>query len=399
VKVDKDKMNQMGFENPTVTSDATHLLTFCENPRDTDFDPVRFFDFYLSHCHPKARFFYARVGTPKQIEKWSKEYGRPIWYGPAGGLADPKSSAFKLGKSKITDNFKQFARRCGCENWEKHTGQGLRALCITISIQNGLSSTDTARLARHKSIKSQESYERDTKQRIANRYNALQARTLDQDGKPEPSRKRPPQDVLPSIEEEDEELLPPKQEAASRSTSTMNEDQENQEPKFATEREELKWLRQQLKKKTRHNSPREMMAFEPTPPPIHHRSTPVSASFGHCHGPPMVPSNFPNGQNHLAYGYPPHSQGLRVPYDIPPVPHHGPPPVGAITSYYQNTVEYEYVMVPRRTSHVPPPMPPPHNNPHSSHYSHSSHLGHPPTYPPHHGHPPTNPYSRPYYPY
>jgi hypothetical protein len=177
VKVDEDKMNQMGFERPTCAPDSTHLLTFCESPRDVDFDPVKFFDFYIDKCHDDAQFFYAKVGTESQRKRWSKECGREVWYGPAV----EGSSGFKLSKDTITKNFKEFARKCGCINWEKQTGQGLRALCITLSIQGGLPAADTARLARHRSIKSQESYERDTSERVANRYSVLQARTLDPD--------------------------------------------------------------------------------------------------------------------------------------------------------------------------------------------------------------------------
>jgi hypothetical protein len=161
IKVDEDKMNQLGFDKGTLPPNATHLLSFCENPKDTIFDPVAFFDFYIDRCHPDARFFLARKGTPDQVRRWSKEAGREIWFGPAG-INPSKPSAFKIGEKTIAKNFIEFARLCQCENWEQCTGQGLRALCITLSIQGGLPAADTARLARHHSIKSQESYERES---------------------------------------------------------------------------------------------------------------------------------------------------------------------------------------------------------------------------------------------
>jgi hypothetical protein len=58
------------------------------------------------------------------------------------------------------------------------TGKGLRTLCITLLIQAGLPAADTARLARHRSIKSQESYERETSQHIMNRHLALRAEPI-----------------------------------------------------------------------------------------------------------------------------------------------------------------------------------------------------------------------------
>jgi hypothetical protein len=54
VKVDEDKMNQLGFEKPTCAEDSTHLLTFAESPKDLLFDPVKLFNFYIDHCHPDA---------------------------------------------------------------------------------------------------------------------------------------------------------------------------------------------------------------------------------------------------------------------------------------------------------------------------------------------------------
>jgi hypothetical protein len=69
IKVDEDKMNQLGFETPTCAADATHLLTFAELPKILLFDPVKLFDFYIDHCHPDAQFFYAIKGTDKQIAR------------------------------------------------------------------------------------------------------------------------------------------------------------------------------------------------------------------------------------------------------------------------------------------------------------------------------------------
>ena len=131
IKLDNDKMNQLGFNNPTPAPDSTHLLTFVEEPKDEVFNPVQVMDFYIDHCHPEAVMFFAAPGTPKQIAKWSKQFGKPIWYGPA----IPTSSAFKAGEKMINTNFKEWARLSGCPNWEDCSGHGVRSLAITLTIQ------------------------------------------------------------------------------------------------------------------------------------------------------------------------------------------------------------------------------------------------------------------------
>ena len=128
IKIDNDKMTELGFNTPKVAPDSTHLLTCVETPKDLVFDPVKVLDFYIERCHPEAITFLAKAGTPKQIARWSSEYKREIWYGPA----KPTGSAYKLGEKTITSNFKQWSFLAGAEHWEKCTGHGARALCITL---------------------------------------------------------------------------------------------------------------------------------------------------------------------------------------------------------------------------------------------------------------------------
>ena len=114
IKVDEDKMNQLGFENPKCAPDQTHLLSCCENLKDELFDQVAIVDFYIDKCHDGAVYFYAKIGTKKQQERWSKECRSEIWYGPA----TPASSGFKVGINPITKNFKN-----SHANEEQRTGR------------------------------------------------------------------------------------------------------------------------------------------------------------------------------------------------------------------------------------------------------------------------------------
>lgn len=183
VKIELDKMNDLGFDSPNCTADSSHLITFCESPHDEDLNPTAVLDFYLSKCHTNAVSFFARkCSSANQKAKWAAECKKDVWFGPA----KPTSSGHAVGVQKINDNHKEFARLCGCPEWWKHTGHGLRGLAITLSIQAGLPSADTARFARHKSIQSSRAYDQDTKQRMAQRQAALQAPTLDDvmDSKP-----------------------------------------------------------------------------------------------------------------------------------------------------------------------------------------------------------------------
>jgi hypothetical protein len=374
VKVDEDKMNQLGFTTPTLPGEATHLLTFCESPKDTLFDPVRFFDFYIDRCHPDAKFFLARKGTVSQIRKWSAEAGRPIWYGPAGS-DEAKPTAYKISEKTIAKNFVNFAQLVGCEDWERCTGQGLRALCITLSIQAQLPAADTARLARHRSIKSQESYERESNVRIANRHAALKAPVLEvrnesqdesdfiADNENRNSRPNPP--PIEVLHVEDRKRSPLKDSQIVHNVPVPQEMSKD-------EREELEFLRHLHSKKQR-MTPRTPMNPVPYghPPPIQYPPPPS------VYTPVAPPVSF-----HGHYGHhPPPSHGggpppryewvmrrVDTPAPLPPhfaTPHYGPPPPH--TSYpASNQGQYP-------PPHYPPYPPPPHysaNYPHGPYYRH-----------------------------
>ena len=159
-------------------SDRTQI-TFCEDPEDPDFCPVKCTRAYIDKCHPLAKKFYASIATPSQRETYRKQYNRDIWFNPSGAgtsFADgtfKANTTFNLGHNMVSKNLKRLAQLIGCEDFHKASGHAFRALMITVSLNNNLSAMTIAGGARHASVNSQKSYATKAGQQEANRQFAL----------------------------------------------------------------------------------------------------------------------------------------------------------------------------------------------------------------------------------
>jgi len=158
VRIPYHKANQLKLGNTSLPVEAMKLHTVAEDASNEVFDPVAIVKKYLDHCHPKATKFYAKVATKTQIASYVKEYGKDVWYCPSS----PATSNYNLGPSKLRSNHKELAKLCGCKDWEQMTGHGLRALIINTLKVNGVNAMEVAEAARHKSLNSQNSYNRAT---------------------------------------------------------------------------------------------------------------------------------------------------------------------------------------------------------------------------------------------
>jgi hypothetical protein len=158
VRVPYHKANQLKLGNTSLPVEAMKLHTVAEDPSNGVFDPVAIVSKYLDRCHPKATKFYAKVATKAQVASYVKLYGKDVWYCPSS----PATSNYNLGPSKLRSNHKELAKLCGCKDWEQMTGHGLRALIINTLKVNGVNAMEVAQAARHKSLNSQNSYNRAT---------------------------------------------------------------------------------------------------------------------------------------------------------------------------------------------------------------------------------------------
>jgi hypothetical protein len=181
------KMKQLKFNTSSLPTDIDAcLLTFVEE--DCALDPVKIYRFYLNHCHVDAEKFYCAEGTPKQKEIWSRQQGKPIWFGPSKPkpTVTPKDPVTgknitinlrsNIGHNTITKYCQYIAQVAGVDDWKKCTGHALRALMITDSISNGMTAASVAKQARHSSINSQAGYNKEDRRQIGNRVNQGRAR-------------------------------------------------------------------------------------------------------------------------------------------------------------------------------------------------------------------------------
>jgi hypothetical protein len=156
---DEDLDNQRPSGRPQRTVKAPQVFTFSS--------PIVY---YLEHCHPEAKKFYAAAATKKQRAEYKKKYpDRDIWYCPSG----TNGSAGNYGRNNFPDIFKWCARLCGAPNWENCTGHGLRSYVITILVQQGVHPLDIADIVRHSSTILQKYYAKETNDRRANRHLAM----------------------------------------------------------------------------------------------------------------------------------------------------------------------------------------------------------------------------------
>jgi hypothetical protein len=300
--------------------------------------------------------------------------------------------------------FKQFSRKCGCIDWEKCTGQRMRALCITLSIQAGLPAGDTARLAGHRSIKSQGSYEQETNQRIINRHLALQAPPIpEQNENVDPKQSLVPISKEPKVyAQEAEKPLPSPVLMPAANSAVPVEDI------LTDQKRELEYLRLIVAKKSRTGeiSPiaiRTLSSFQPKnpelmpphypanyPPPVQHGHGPHSDFYyqsppiGHFHLPSQVPIVHPPHVHHPPQGYQ-YALVLTHPHEHQPHPtaYQGGNMYGSNRGYYPS---HNPSAVNQYPGPIPPhQQPPPHHPPPQYHYQ--------PHYPP--GPPPSSHY----YPY
>ena len=158
VRIPYHKANQLKLGNTSLPVEAMKLHTVAEDPSNGIFDPVAIVSKYLDHCHPNATKFYAKPATKAQIASYVKEYGKDIWYCPSS----PATSNYNIGPSKLRSNHKELAKLCCCKDWEQMTSHGLRALIINTLKVNGVNAMEVAEAARHKSLNSQNSYNRAT---------------------------------------------------------------------------------------------------------------------------------------------------------------------------------------------------------------------------------------------
>ena len=137
----------------------------------------------------------------------------------------------------------------GCENWEKCTGQGLRALAISRLIEMGLPSTKTAALAHHSSLNSQKPCARETNTQKHNRHMAMRAvhENSNRHGKELAVAHVPVEESVDDVpvEEKENQMSPHSNSAlpAKRRAHVMNfDEQNNNQRQFSSVEDELNFL-------------------------------------------------------------------------------------------------------------------------------------------------------------
>ena len=183
------KTHQLNFKNAAALRKDKGLLTFVEAVGDA-LDPVAILEKYCRHQHPEANQeskFYCKPASQKQrnqfLEKWPES---DIRFLPGN------KSPYNIGQNHMPTLFKEFARLCGAENWEKCTGHGWRKYLITVLVESKMSSIDIAAVVRHSSLNSQLHYAQATGKRAANRQMAIQATTGNPIQRKAAKRKEPP---------------------------------------------------------------------------------------------------------------------------------------------------------------------------------------------------------------
>lgn len=153
------KAQQLKLTKTSLPPETKTNITYCEDPEDADFCPVKFTRFFRARCHPQAEKFYAAIlATQNQRSEYRQQYPENeigIWYRPSSFKEDKSGN---LGHNMIGNRMKKFAKKCGVQGWQNCTGHALRALMISNAISNNLNSTLVAQGARHGSLNSQKGY-------------------------------------------------------------------------------------------------------------------------------------------------------------------------------------------------------------------------------------------------
>jgi hypothetical protein len=99
--IPNNKKNQLNFGHPRAPT--KRLLMFAEDSSDLVLNAFQVVIYYLEHCHPEAKKFYATAATKKQRAKYKKKYpDRDIWYCPSG----TNGFAGNYGRNNFPDIFK-----------------------------------------------------------------------------------------------------------------------------------------------------------------------------------------------------------------------------------------------------------------------------------------------------
>ena len=348
IRVPHHKTNQLGLGNTVIPRDKDLLIPILSDTEHDCFNAAGIVCWYLDHCHPDATKFYARRATKNEREKWTKEFGKDIWYCPSGTLKTngQEDCNKNLGKNMVTVLIRDLGRLVGLTEDELMTltGHALRATCITEMLAAGVTGADVAKHVRQSNINSVKPYMRPHGQCLANRLKALQPRknvTLEKP-EPEPVKKRivnpyvrsnrgpAPVHTKTKKQRIDNVSTEKEEQVSVMSDLDSNEREELHRLRAEKAEQEVQRLRQQLEQQQGHNT-------APPVPTYHHYHAPPPPQFGHGHypsyGPPPPPP--PNYYGHYgAYGsvhpyHPPqynHGGYNMGGYDMYGGYGHGPPP-------------------------------------------------------------------------
>ena len=189
----------MKLTNTTLPPNAKTQVTFVEDPEDPDFCPVRATREFRDKCHPHAKKFYGSIASEAQREAYMKEFGKEIWFNPSD--PDTKNKGLNLGHNMVAKHLKDLAKLCGLEGWRKCTGHALRALMITVALNNNLSAATIAGGARHTSLNAQTHYQEKEGPQETNRQLAINLNGKKRVQPKKKSKKTAPVEVKPKLED------------------------------------------------------------------------------------------------------------------------------------------------------------------------------------------------------
>ena len=87
VQVPFSKTRELGIGKTNLPPKQDFILTIPEDPNHDCFNPYAIIKYYIDHCHPHAKKFYARparTGKNGEAETFRKQFNKDIWYVESG---------------------------------------------------------------------------------------------------------------------------------------------------------------------------------------------------------------------------------------------------------------------------------------------------------------------------
>ena len=341
VSISESKATRLSVHNPTIKPNQRKDFFVPQEsglaPRG--WRPVEWFKFMKARSHPDAKKWYCAYirssNTRKKVSQAMKqrdiEYNAQnprtprtikeydIWFQP--GVFGHTN--YNLGADSISKILKELGEKIGIPDFDKATGQSIRALSLSECARGNLNQNDAANLARQSNVSVQQVYvDAATEGRIGNQLQAICVNSVLErnDIRMNPGR-APTEPVLPAKRPAEEVVVEQvaEQPTVNREVVAPNNVAENQVLKLQIENLQLKLAlaEEKLKNQTappqapaaqapyvpQYQAPPPPQYQAPPPPQYHHAPAPYwpqpPAPYGHQYQqmplPPPVPYGYQSG--------------------------------------------------------------------------------------------------------